>query len=40
MTDLGINSINSIANYNQIMGANLPNSKTNNSIANFEDVLN
>lgn len=39
MSDLQIGAINSIANYNKLLSANLPTAQNNNAIANFEDVL-
>lgn len=39
MSDLQIGALNSIVNYNKLMGASLPNAQGNDAIVNFEDVL-
>lgn len=39
MSDFQINALNSIGNYNKLMGVNLPSAQNNNSIANFENIL-
>lgn len=39
MTGFNINPINTIGNYNQIVGANLPTMNNSNSINDFEDIL-